>query len=796
MTRTHTCIRGRYVDVNISKTGDNGSYQDGCGNSINFTKVDGHPSSGYKKYIHTFGRSYYIGGINYNGEKQLGIPVSLKSYYNKDVTVYYLGYDECNLVPLVVGITKSGNSYEYYKKVTYFVTSNQWTREKTITRDRQLSSKLPEIGRSLTTAIILKIDQTTKSIYYANGTSSPPPANLTTQIQVTESSVHDCYKKYKHTPKEASVMRLLSTKHGGKKIPFEDLSIYTTPYTTAHVYFWEGDSRHRNPLLLGLEQTSGIFSYYILSGGGTDKKWKYESDIDAGNLKDKLDKLNCEKNQAHIIDISRNSSPNKYTCLTKECGASITFANYGANDYSYYLHVLDTSIRRFKDGEKEQTGINSSETSSQVYVYHCPKGRYGIPLLIYFPGSSHWFERTSLNSTKWTEVSPDKPSGYNDNPKILELIKTKLPIVTINVGDTNGFSQSASGSGTTYTDPGTMDNPETISLTKNDVLESEKKAEYTSFVHCVQGKPYFVAKGIKHNGDTLQGIPSNFILKTVTAYYSGKGPELKVDDLSLDDLLLVGFEKKNGPNNYMYYGRKSGGPTWTVIPGKTKKLDGKDLTTQLKKLTDELAKTKEKLTKPSDTESETKLLQGNGFSGGAIAGISVASVGGTGVVGLAVWKGPAIVSYMDFRKDVNLPEIRNVPVSPVLHGDRDDREPTEFKRTIISSAITQDDLDFYEELERKQNLAWKRRLEQDLEYSKEVSRAKQADLNPVDAPSEVTRKKKRETSKSSIFSTDPEIKKVPTVVVKGKKKEANESKEEEKKEKQLANLLEGYLSDD
>ncbi|AFZ79565.1 hypothetical protein BEWA_024140 [Theileria equi strain WA] len=626
-----------YVDVDISKTSDNGNYTDNCHNSISFSKVNDKPEKGYKRYTHTpVVRSHYIGGINYNGEKQGSIPVTVGGYYNKNLTVYYLGYDEGNLVPLVVGITKSGTSYEYYTKVDYFVTSGRWTKEKTITQERQLSTKLQEISRGLTTVIILKIDQVTNGNYRANGTEKPPEANKDTQITVEGYAYEKVYKRFTHAPTgRISAMRLLSTKNAGNTIPFNP-PVYESEYMEACIYYWNGDFWYSNPLLLELKSKSGTLSYYTLSDG-VDKKWKSESGIQTDKIKDKLDQLNCEKNNAHVIEISKKNKTSSYQCLTEGCNVSIIFANIG--NYEYYsqtIHSIDSSIRRFQDKGIEQTGINSPEGATQVYVYHCPKGPEGVPLLIYLPGSSNsWFQRRSLGSTEWTDVG-NKPSNYKDDTNILRLIKDKLPIVIINVGDTKVHGD---GESTYYEDPSGGKDKEKINLKREN-----KDDCFVGFVHSVLNKDVFVAGYVKYGSSPLQGIDLSFILKSVTAYYYDKGGP----DFKLDDLLMIGFEKRGtGSKNYVYYSRNGGGSRWISIPGKTEKLDGRDLTDQLNQLKTELTEAKERL----DAEKK-KSRESNGsvLTPGAKAGIGIASVGaGGGAIGVAVWKGPALIARLITR---------------------------------------------------------------------------------------------------------------------------------------------------
>uniref|UniRef100_A0A3B0MY69 Uncharacterized protein n=1 Tax=Theileria annulata TaxID=5874 RepID=A0A3B0MY69_THEAN len=72
-------------------------------------------------------------------------------------------------------------------------------------------------------------------------------------------------------------------------------------------------------------------------------------------------------------------------------------------------------------------------------------------------------------------------------------------------------------------------------------------------------------------------------------------------------------------------------------------------------------------------------------------------------------------------KEESLPGILNHPVQQGLHGDRDyELEPKDEQKTIITSAITPEDIEFYEELEQKQDKIWKRRIKQNQIFHKEL----------------------------------------------------------------------------
>ncbi|EKX73873.1 hypothetical protein BEWA_039110 [Theileria equi strain WA] len=112
-----TCTNGSWVDIDIGKTaaGD-GKYKDACDNTINVHKTDDKPDKGYKRYTHSFSSNQYIGGIYYNGKQQDSIRVTDSAYYEKSVTVYYLGYDDIHGKEKNMKLIKKTNFLQYSKK--------------------------------------------------------------------------------------------------------------------------------------------------------------------------------------------------------------------------------------------------------------------------------------------------------------------------------------------------------------------------------------------------------------------------------------------------------------------------------------------------------------------------------------------------------------------------------------------------------------------------------------------------------------------------------------------------------
>ncbi|AFZ79804.1 hypothetical protein BEWA_026530 [Theileria equi strain WA] len=646
-----TCIEGKHVEIDISNTGYNGNYQDDCKNTIKLEKRDQIPGlNGYKKYTHSFPSSCSIRGIKHHRVRQKGFSLTDGSDYNKKVTVYYLRYDEGNLVPLIVGLEKSTGSdnYYYHERTSPLSTSNQWIDKDNleVNQESDLSPKLATISTQLKQFVVLNLGQTNGN-YYANGNPSQAPAiNGTLKIEVTESEkIHDCYKKFTHSLETKDSFRVLSTKISRNNIPFNP-PVYGTLCSEVFVYYWTGDTYYSQPLLIQLGEEG---KYYTTNSDGNN--WTKSEEPNDGDLKKKLDKLNCEKNKAHQIDISETSGSRSTTYNCPSCSLKlITVINYDTNDvstdYSYYLHYASNSFSRFKDGQTEQSGIAFTAITSTVFVYHYPKGDYGIPLLIYLLGSaSGWYQRESLGSTAWKPVIGDKPGHPSEHtssdPKIVKLLKDILPTVTIDVGKTN--------TQTGYEDPGPPggQKKEQIKVERQDLEEG-----YTSFAHTVQGKYDFILGEVKHCDDTTLSEISSFIIKSVTAYYYAKG------GFTYENLLLVGFEKRSSSSdNYEYYIRgdeDKDGTSWKLDRQQASKLD-------VPKLTQELAKIKERLEKKKSKGKEAGGLSGPGDgirpssvtdstqrffqqildtirSKPAEIGGGVGGTIGTGLVGFGTWK--------------------------------------------------------------------------------------------------------------------------------------------------------------
>ncbi|AFZ79507.1 hypothetical protein BEWA_023560 [Theileria equi strain WA] len=242
--------------------------------------------------------------------------------------------------------------------------------------------------------------------------------SLNNEVSVTEYRNIDSlqgYIKCEHKPNNGNAIKAITY----KRQPTTGLS-GARAHTTVTVYFWEWDIEYTNPLLVKL----GNNEKYYTTDDNTN--WLDSTDNFNGySLLEFLDEHNCFKNNAHVINLSERSANIGYQCLTKECGASITFVNNPYQYYSQTLHAIsDGYIRRFKDKTVEQTGIGFPKDANQVYVYHYPSGPDGIPLLICLPESSGgWYKLRRKGSNRWVPVGDNIPSGPTDSSTILPLLK-------------------------------------------------------------------------------------------------------------------------------------------------------------------------------------------------------------------------------------------------------------------------------------------------------------------------------------------------------------------------------------
>ncbi|EKX73346.1 hypothetical protein BEWA_054020 [Theileria equi strain WA] len=311
-------------------------------------------------------------------------------------------------------------------------------------------------------------------------------------------------------------------------------------HTTLIVYYWSGDTEYKNPLVVklsgekekyyttdtstsGKERNPRICSLFTnFSQCGSDTK------INDIALKDTLDKQNCKRNEAHILNLSQNGSTT-YPCPSG-CQKQISVSTHGYSDFTYSTHYIpgygNLSVSGFKEGSIWQVGLPSIRSISSITVYFI--SNTNTPIVInYNKGGEKYFRRNKSTGNTWTAVSQDKA---------LKLLNDQeyYPKVTIKL------SMPANAP---YPDEGTK-----INIT---VRSSFIEGGYYISRHSLCGGLFKVTQ-VKHGqGTTLEGISSNYPIESVTAYYNG-------DDYITKDPILVELAVKNtSKTGYIYYGKST-----------------------------------------------------------------------------------------------------------------------------------------------------------------------------------------------------------------------------------------------
>ncbi|AFZ79898.1 hypothetical protein BEWA_027470 [Theileria equi strain WA] len=368
------------------------------------------------------------------------------------------------------------------------------------------------------------------------------------------------YRKLTHTPESnAKISAIVCS--GSQQNGFEEASLPDCGLIS--VYYWSLDNTCSKPLLIQLGSGN---TYYITEGGDG---WKNQSDINDTNLRKKLNKQNCKRNQAHTIDLS-NKGNTTYSCPS--CRASIRVYNSGSyGGITSYGHAI-TSISGFKDNTDDQIGLPSLKDVSSVTVFWSKSG--GIPLLIAHQNGWHnWYRRNSDTVNTWSEVSQyDRPTGPSDEDGNMQKLLQRnyyYPSIIIDLSrPTNA----------TYSDKGTG-----IDIT---VRSTSVYGGYHMFEHSLRGG-LFKLNGVQHTEQTnLNGITSDGELgrklESITACYYGDHPSEE------KRLLLVELVVSERETKYKYYYRTTkGADSWTKLDrseGETTRLKDNSLKEELERL--------------------------------------------------------------------------------------------------------------------------------------------------------------------------------------------------------------------
>ncbi|EKX72850.1 hypothetical protein BEWA_014090 [Theileria equi strain WA] len=411
------------------------------------------------------------------------------------------------------------------------------------------------------------------------------------------------YRKLTHTP--AGGCTIGDIKKGGiPQTGFPDLAVYST----ISIFYWELDSSYSNPLVIQLGE--GNNEYYKHDGSTWSK------DIEAtGNLREELNKQNCKKNNAHIVNLSQKKSG--YNCPSCNTGTKInvSYSSIASIISSTYTipGARSASISGFKHNNNWQAGLPPIKNLRKVIVYWSTTSSNKPLLSATQSRPPKYFRRNSDNENAWIENTTGQSALPNgETPQIIPNLSGKA--------------------NTTYNYQGTN-----IPVT---VRSSSLGDCYYRYQHSLCGGPFRITRITHGTGATLNGIDSTDPLVSVTAYYFGTSP-------TLDKLLLVELSIKNNQTTYKYFHRQTkGADRWSLYPesgGGTAKLSEDKLKATLDTLYS--------IQFPAEQTDSQDIGQQIGAFFKRTEGIITATVtpGIGGTIGLAVWKGPALLARLITR---------------------------------------------------------------------------------------------------------------------------------------------------
>ncbi|AFZ79945.1 hypothetical protein BEWA_027940 [Theileria equi strain WA] len=317
--------------------------------------------------------------------------------------------------------------------------------------------------------------------------------------------------------------------------------------TEVAVYYWELDSSYSNPLLIQLVELGSDDKYYTWQSGNN---WHQQSDITADTLKENLDRQNCKRNGAHIVNISyklRGTTSYGIGYYCPVCNQRITVSYLDPPDhdhYHYYSHTIghpgsssSISVSGFKDKDNYQVGLPPVKGAQFISVYW--RQFTGKPLLIaYQQRPEGWFKRNASDGNTWSEVSPNlipdprDTSHYRNKIKELLDLKEYYPKLTPDLSKIDKYSDSSG-----------------ISI----IVKVVSRGAYI-IEHSLNGQQFKLDK-VKHKNNVLKGISSDYPLISITAYYDKDGNPETEDKFDLVELAVQILESGIHYTRYIYYGR-------------------------------------------------------------------------------------------------------------------------------------------------------------------------------------------------------------------------------------------------
>ncbi|EKX73970.1 hypothetical protein BEWA_040080 [Theileria equi strain WA] len=449
--------------IDIAKDAKNNAPTTYYGNGISLTRKDEpeirtsygrnekQPLQNYKQYRHKLPESggwsptsYELRAVNHGNNKQEGLETKGKFERYREVSVLYWLCDEQNSFPLIIGLGEG--------KPIYFKRENETTNEweySNIVPPANLSDYqrvLNQLNENFKNVVIVNLNADKDKKYCGhpslNCFKSPTESsdsncshNGTTFVIVTVSDCIDTkipsgFKCLKHSP-SGNKMRVLGTYHGNSMISFKE-SVVATEYRYVNAYYVAG---HINAKPLLLELSNGVDQGTSMLCTLTNNKW-VPSNLSKNDLTQVLDQENCLRNSIVMANVSNDET---YFCKCGNNHREIHVKKHNENlpvGSELYEHTLESTGgretpepsfngHRLMDDIKDVTLPESPVTDvKKIYVYLC-KSNTNMQLLIYMDNGSEpgkWLEKIYGGNT-WTEansvsLSGAKPTDSSSKEKI------------------------------------------------------------------------------------------------------------------------------------------------------------------------------------------------------------------------------------------------------------------------------------------------------------------------------------------------------------------------------------------
>ncbi|EKX73813.1 hypothetical protein BEWA_038500 [Theileria equi strain WA] len=248
------------------------------------------------------------------------------------------------------------------------------------------------------------------------------------RVDLEKSEYPPGFYMFAHKPHEEDSFTVNEVQYGG--IIREEIKQFGL-INSYSVWYWTGDEKLNNPLLVEVLKEDGTYIYKSSKGGGNS--WyntsRNNSDLtiplEGEELEEKLDDLNCQLNNAATINLSKNFVKNRSHSCANVCvdlrsirsnDNSIDYYKYTISDQNYKL----AKIKYYIAGNPNRKRITATELEFpldapvDLYTFYCSEK----PVLIYVshrgtssqPNISGWYKKGVLDSTLWTKVTDDLPS--------------------------------------------------------------------------------------------------------------------------------------------------------------------------------------------------------------------------------------------------------------------------------------------------------------------------------------------------------------------------------------------------